>query len=634
AKTIPLLLIGAIAGLVGAVLLDTGLLYLLGGLGQFIAPFLIAVHVAILALGLRARPIIRPGSLVLGRPALPWAIVIVAWLGVVALQLASPVIPFLDVLPNHVAPVERLRTFGVFEFLTETQSPIYGPSRTFLGYVGLLGTVTTMTGLPAGLAVSAFVLPGSLLVAAGVHRLANAIGGPGTGLWALIAFTLTESFARMTDARATVLALPLVLGALAWFVERTAVLEAEPPNGGPQRPSIREALLFGGALGAAVLFHPVMGALAVATVGLIVLARPRTAPLGVPAIGVAAALAVPQALTMLGIALPSLVALEAVIPAILIARLLAHPMVGRIAVILGRAILVALVPLGLVFADRLIAGAATGLGDIAKTIPLLLIGAIAGLLVAPRVAGNPVILAAIAAGSMVAVLTRVVPEADGLLDDAIRFELPKTLHYWLPVFAALAAGIGLHRWWSRPGIATPIRAGVVGVFLVAAAIPLRTAPIDDHYLGEHRFSELLAIDLRHAGRGYWVGYPDSRHVVDASRAELLEAVRSEIRAGRITGATNLLHVAPTFQQWSATPFGVFTGIRETVASPDAIESIHTVGGRLRPIAQLDQLLASHGFAYVVFEPGKGVPGDARERILAAAFRSIFRNDQGELFAAP
>jgi hypothetical protein len=180
----------------------------------------------------------------------------------------------------------------------------------------------------------------------------------------------------------------------------------------------------------------------------------------------------------------------------------------------------------------------------------------------------------------------------------------------------------------------PVRAGVAGIFLVAAAIPLRTAAIDDHYLGEHRLSELLAIDLRHAGRGYWVGYPDSRHVVDASRAELLEAVRGEIRAGRITGATNLLHVAPTFQQWSATPFGVFTGIRETVASPDAVVSIHTVGGRLRPIAELDPLLAGHAFGYVALEPGLGVPGDARDRILAAGYRSIFGNGQGELFAGP
>ena len=34
------------------------------------------------------------------------------------------------------------------------------------------------------LAVSALVLPGSILVAAGAYRLASALGGPGAGTWA------------------------------------------------------------------------------------------------------------------------------------------------------------------------------------------------------------------------------------------------------------------------------------------------------------------------------------------------------------------------------------------------------------------------------------------------------------------
>jgi hypothetical protein len=622
-----------LAATVGAVLLDAIALFVLGGLGLFRGPILIAIHVAILGLGWRVRPILEPGSVRIGFPGLVWALIGVAWLGAIVLQLASPVVPFLDVLPNHVAPVERLRTFGEFAVLTESPSPIYGPSRTFLGYVGWLGTIATMTGLPAGLAVSAFILPGSLLVGAGVHRLATALGGPGAGTWGLIAFTLTESFGRMTDARATVLVLPLALGALAWIVERIATLEP-PDDDGTGPPPVRDALLLGAALAAAVLVHPIVGALTVATTGLVVLLRPTFAPIGVPAVAVAACLAIPQAAAMLGLGWPSVVAVAAVLPAVAAARLLASVGIGRVAVALGRILLLGLVPLALVLAESLVRGAVAGLGAVAETMPLLAIGTVVGFVLAPRAAGHPVILAALVSGAVVAALTQAVPEGGGLLTDSIRFELPKTLQYWLPVFAALVTALGLHRLWRRDDVRLVLRAGLVGVFLVVMALPLRSKPIDDLFLGEHRLSETLAIDLRHAGRGYWVSYPDTRHVVDATRLDLLDVVREAIAGGRIDGRTNLLHVAPSFQQWVATPFGVFTGVRETVVSPDAKETIHTVGGRLRPLDRLDALLRDGSFAWAALEPGEGVPDDARERIVAAGFRPVFANEQGELFVRP
>jgi hypothetical protein len=68
---------------------------------------------------------------------------------------------------------------------------------------------------------------------------------------------------------------------------------------------------------------------------------------------------------------------------------------------------------------------------------------------------------------------------------------------------------------------------------------------------------------------------------------------------------------------------------ETDVTPDAEESIHTVGGRLRPFDQLAALL-SQGRPYVLLEPGE-LPGDTRERIVAAGYRSFFANARGELF---
>jgi hypothetical protein len=245
-----------------------------------------------------------------------------------------------------------------------------------------------------------------------------------------------------------------------------------------------------------------------------------------------------------------------------------------------------------------------------------------------------VVIAGLVAGVAMAAFTQAMPEGGGLLTDSIRFELPKTLHYWIPVFAALATGLALVALTRRADLTPGMRFGLIGMFLVVAALPIRGGieEIDDHHLGEHRFAETLAVDLRWAGRGYWTTYPDARHVVDAPREELLDVVREAIRDGRVTGATNLLHVAPTFQQWVATPFGVFTGVRETLVSPDAAETIHTVGGRLRQPVDLASLLRDTSYAWAVLEPGDGVPPDAREAIVAAGFEPVFANGQGEVFS--
>jgi hypothetical protein len=307
--------------------------------------------------------------------------------------------------------------------------------------------------------------------------------------------------------------------------------------------------------------------------------------------------------------------------------------VASAAVVLGRLIVIAVVPILIVWADLILPQASAAVIGFVGTMPLLVIGAVIGILLATPVARHPVVIAAFGAGIAAASLTQLVPQAAGPLAESLRFEVPKTLQYWLPVFTALLAAAGLLELWRRRSILLPVRAGLAGLFLVVAALPLRASPIDDHHFGEHRFAETIAIDLRWAGDGYWTNYPDSRHVIDGPRLELLDAVRTEIADGRLRADTNLLHVAPTFEQWQATPIGVFTGVRETIVSRDGAGNIHTLGGRVRPLDQLDSLLRSGTFGYVVLEPGDGLPADARDRILAAGYQPIFGNDDGELFLA-
>jgi hypothetical protein len=647
---------GAIlGGFLGAVLLDLVLFGALGGTGAFRWPVLVAVHLAILAAGTRLRPIVIVQRPLRGDWWPAWVIVALSWVGLIALQLASPVVPFVDVLPNHVAPVEHLRTFGEFATLTTTASPIYGPSRTFLGYVATLGVIDTLSGLPAALGVAAFALPGAIAVAAGVHRLGSVVGGGRTGTWAVVTFALTTSFVRLPDARATVLVLPLACWCLATVADRLAGSVAEPrpkvgPIAGPttqpktRPPALGEVLLLGAAIAAAVLFHPVIGALTALTCTIVTLALPeRAGTLGVPALATAGILALPQVATMVELTVPTALALLVIPPGLAAGWLLSRLhrirrgliLSGRVAVGLAAIGAVALTPLLLPAAER-------ALSRILPTMPVLLVTIAAGALVAPRRLltprrlGSPVLVAMLVGGAIVATATEVVP-AEGTLLAALRFEVPKTLHYWLPVGIALAAAIALDGVWRDEGRRLPaflderaLPRLALTVFVIAAFLPMRAAPLTDAYhLGERRVSETVALQLRYAEVGYWQGYPDPRRIVDPERVALLDAVRAEIGAGRLGPASEVLHVARSFQQWSAVPLGVFVGVIETDVTPDAEVSIHTVGGRLRRFADLGSQLARRP-PYVVLEPAELPPG-TRDAIVAAGYQAVFANDRGELF---
>ena len=81
-----------------------------------------------------------------------------------------------------------------------------------------------MTNLSGALAIAGFILPQTILVGAGVYRLATALGSgdPGAGPWALLAFALSQPFARLADARGTVVVAPLVCLGLALAAESAA----------------------------------------------------------------------------------------------------------------------------------------------------------------------------------------------------------------------------------------------------------------------------------------------------------------------------------------------------------------------------------------------------------------------------
>ena len=608
----------ALGGMVGAVVIGLAALFVLGGLGWFWQPILVAIHVGIIGLGWYARPLLqsRP-RLVLRRPSARAVLVVIIWSGAILMQLASPVVPFLDVLPNHVAPAEHLRTFGDFATLTTAPSPIYGPSRMFLGYTALLGTATTLTGLPAVLTIAAFILPAVTLVAIGMVRLATAIHGPALAWWMLMAFALTASFARLADDRATVLVLPLVAFCL---------VELIAPEGS-QRPLV---LALG--LAAAVYLHPLMGVMTLGTVAILVAVAPdRYARLAVPALVGGTLLALPQATTMLGVAVPTPAALLAVPPA-LVATWLFHrfePARGAVVLLLqvggvfaGTATLVLGIPS---IRDHLL-----DVSDFVLKYPVLAWTVAVGLIVAGRRTLAAVPAIAFGVGFIGVLAASAIPFADlGVV--GISFEVAKTLHYWIPIFLAVLAAFALHALWTSPNFGLRLRTVMVAIFLIAASLPVRAEPIDRLYLGEHRLSETLSIELGYVETGYWRGYPDWFTLIDRDEGELLDRLRQEIAAGRLTSTTRVLHVSFSFQQWVSTPLGVFAGIMETASSQETQVSIHTAGGRLFGLDQLTRLLRD-GFKYVVYEPKK-VTVLVRPEILAAGFKPIWKNARGEIFEA-
>jgi hypothetical protein len=633
-------------GFAFAVVKDVLLLGILGGFGLFSQPILGLLDVAIVAGGaLLLRPLIDPAA-VARRPAVtPFGVLLLAaWAAPVLLQLASPVVPFLDILPNHVAPAEHLRTFGTLTHLTDTQSPIYGPSRIFLGYTALLGAITTTAGLPAGQALAGFILPSTILVAIAIRRLAIAVGGATLVPWALLTFAMTTSVARLGDARATVIVLPLVAWVLAILAEelaasrdRSAAADTNPGSADAGPPALLPpSVAIGLGLGAAMLVHPVIGFLAGASVVIVVLLRPRVARLAIPALATGAIVAVPQAATMIGVVLPPSALVLAIVLGIGAGLVLARDALAGARdglVLIGRVAAVASA-LGAIFlADPLIRAAIAGAEPLLKVLELTIVAAIAAIALRATAARSPVLWAALAAGFGVAMLTQLVPEkGSGLLGDALRFELPKTLQYWVPVFAALLAAAGLDALarWDRLAVAA--RGVALVAFVGAAALPIRSTPIDAYHLGEHRLSETFSIAMRWVQTGFWSGFPDSRYVVDGPRQELLDAVRREIAAGRIGPDTPILHVAGSFQQWVATPLGVFDGVTETDVVPDAELSIHTVGGRLHGLDELEGLLSSGRYPYLLYEPSpEALPAGTEDAIAAAGYVPISSNGQGTLY---
>ena len=650
----------ALAGFAAAVVLDTAALFLLGSLGFFGWPELLALHLGALAAYLatrRSRPLMAvPVRFRPRRPAIWWLLVGAIWAGPLIVQLASPTAPFFDVLPNHVAPVEHARVFGSFATLTTSPSPIYGPTRLMLGYIGLLGQLTTIANLEAILAVAAFAFPLTILTAVSMRQLASRLFGANAGFWVLLTFPLTFTFMQLPDTRGTVAAFPLAAFALGIIAQELRAAPAGAGQAGMRTVRFPQPdLALTAAIGGAILMHPLIGGVAAAAaLGMLLLEPRRLAPRLIPALGAGAVIAIPQAMTLLGLGVPSWIGFVCLVAAIPVAFGLAWAVQGATGFVFGRLRIPDEIPragqvfviVGAILAALEIAGAYIRppyddpANELMANFVRLLAIMLVGLALARRHAarGWIVLGCGIAAGLVAWAASSMVGHAT-LTQQAIHYEVPKSVEYWLPVMLALGAAGGIAAVWRlRRGnsnrivalVSMPLATTSLMAFLFFTVSPYPGPLITDVQIGEHRGSESLGVALREAERGYWTGFPDARQIIDPSQQQVVDALRGEIDTGRLGPSTRVLHIAASFQQWLSVPIGVFTGALETSVSLTPQVSIHTEGGRLLGFDVLTSELASD-YGYVVLEPKWLDPGMANQ-IAAAGYHQIWSNSTATIFA--
>ena len=648
-----------LAGFAAAVVLDTAALFLLGRFGFFGWPELLLLHLGALAAYLatrRSRPLMAvPVRFRPRRPAAWWLLVAAIWAGPLIVQLASPAAPFFDVLPNHVAPVEHARVFGSFATLITSPSPIYGPSRLMLGYVGLLGQLTTITNVEAILAVAAFAFPLTILMAVSMRQLAARLFGANAGFWVLLTFPLTFTFMRLPDTRGTVVAFPLAAFALGVIAQELRAARAGAGQGG-RRPAVRfprPDLALAAALGGAVLVHPLIGVVAAtAALGLLVLEPRRLAPRLIPALAAGAMIALPQVMTMIGIGAPSWIGFAFVVAAVPVAFGAAWAVQGTAAFTFDRwripgtmpqvrqvGLVVIAIVAALVVARQHISTpddpASYLVDNFLRLLSVSLIGVALGL---PHATRGWIVLGCGVAAGLAAWSASGLVGVETLTQQAIHYEVPKAIQYWLPVMLAVGAAGGIAAVWrlrraSSNRLISLVSPPLVGLSLMAFVFvtvsPYPGPLISNIQIGEHRGSESLGLAMREAELGYWAGFPDPRQIIDASEQEVVKALRAEINTGRLGPSTRVLHVATSFQQWSSVPIGVFTGALETSISLKPELSIHTDGGRLLGFDNLAIELAS-GYGYVVLEPD-GLDPSLADQIAAAGYHQIWSSSKATIF---
>ncbi|MDD5317930.1 MAG: hypothetical protein PHF51_04355 [Candidatus ainarchaeum sp.] len=534
------------------------------------------------------------------------------------LQLASPVPPFMDVAPNHIAPVQQVLTFNEYHPESNNPAPEYGISRVFPGYVSVFSFIASFSGAGAAHAISAFAFFLFLLQICAVFSLGKNLFGEKAGAWAAAFFLLSFAQLRGNDVRATTMVLVFAASALSFYA-----LYSRGKTG---------VLLPASALAAALLVHPMLGGFAFLALAAVALAYLASGSLGRFArdAQIHSLALLPFAYAMLPLAtrfVPAATAYAA-IPALASAALLFWAFSKREAragiTAAGAGALLAMQAAFLAFQIR---AGNVAFADALRSYPAIAFpglvglglaawqwcgafsGAKSGRLGKAASAAPAIALALLLPTLAAATLAPLLPPASGELQSILN-ELPfKSGVAWATYALVFPAGMLAASVTSRVSSAKGAR-GVPG-FIASLALSSAVLAILIHPVlgiadsGPDTVSEQWGSHALDASRGYFQGWWDSREMIGPEQKWVCDYLAGEARAGRLEYGSLVLQYSGEAFNWIEYPVAAFSGATVALVSDkDEPDNPHMQGSRRTWIANWGGLLSENP-DYVLVQKRRG-----------------------------
>jgi hypothetical protein len=579
---------GASGGWVAAWMLG----HLLGPIGLYRAPVIWLLLIAGGAWIVVTPTRVRTSRLTAGQGLALLAFALAA-VGLVPLELGSPAAPYMDVM-SYPASVQRILTFGRYLPFDNDPYGSWGPQAQTPGLELFLAMLAMASRTQLGLlAHSGAIVPMAALTIFAAYRFGAAtLGDTAGGIAALLLF-FTNTFRRMVGMRGTAVAFALVAIGLAFVLDRKS----------------RRVLLALGSLilGTAIASHAIDGGFAIAVAGMAIFWRdadhPRVMLLKLACVAGAVIFAAPEFAIATRMVLPypilPLIQLIGVGVIVMASRALPQPDVTEAVAGDARwrdAVMVVIFAAALIYTNTM--DPDTIFAQIFQQFPMLSAFAAVGLLYigalrgreARSIEGSPVVFAL-----LITVIVEAVGRKLGALGGSNAFQAQiadlhyKLDEYWTPFFLTFPAAVPFAFVFNHGR-----RAMVVAALLAILIYPWNPRPNGNYDYEEHSIAEDWGINLNTAARGYWGSTPDARWTMGPKEMELVNLLKQEKDAGRITMKTHILHLAQDVIVWHEfNRFSVYTGIDDDPIVYDIPGSDvgWLAGGRVRQMPALPAALA-------------------------------------------
>jgi hypothetical protein len=516
-------------------------------------------------------------------------------IGMLPMELGSPVAPYMDVL-GAPASVQRILTFGVYHPFDNDAFGCFGARAQTPGFELFLAMLASAARVKLGvLAQSGTMIPMGALMLFAAYRLGLTLAGDTAGGVAALFLFFTVTFRRMAGMRGTAVDLVLIGLGLAFFLDR-------------RRNRTLTAI---GALilGTSVAVHAIDGGLAMMIGGVGALLCLAEADydrfiVSVTCLAGATLFALPEFAIGLAKPLPypmlplaQLAGLAVILYGVRRPRLGSAPSFRSLAWLNPAAVAILATTVIYIHATH----ANSIYGTMMIQFPFLFLLAFAGLalwialdhpLATPY--GAAIVAVALLVGATNEFLEFFGSLAgneifrSGLADISYKIE-----EYWCPYFLVFPAAIPFALLYDAKRSTRPLAVLALLTLLIYPWHPWQDVSYD---YTAHSIPEEWAIGLNTAANGFWAGTHDTKWTMDADDFALVDFLRKEQASGRITTDTHILHIAHDATVLSDfNRYAVFTGIDDDpiVYEIGGADLGWFAGSRVRPIYSLRQGLAAH-----------------------------------------